>query len=187
MRAAATSTPGAEARLSVPIVLVPSGQASVTFLPASTSVDAVANLAVQVDVASSNLQSVSINLGIPLGPGPAPAVTVDVQGLLVPGSSSPIDLSLGGSQSLGADFVHALSALVEAQLAAATAGLSPDAAAVLAVIGLDPQAPIPLPIADIALGGLAPLQAWLGSVSRSPQGLQHWVNSVATLIGGKLA
>ncbi len=185
-RAATTGTPGAEGRLSVPIVLVPPGSGSLTFLPGSSSLDATASLTVQVDVASASLASAGLSLQIPLGTGGSPAVTVQVHGLVLPGSTTPIDLSLDGSQPFGQEMVHALIALVEAQLQAAASTLAPDATALLALLGLDPQAPVPLPIAEIAVGGAPALQAWLTSFSQSSQALQHWVANLATLTGGTI-
>ena len=187
VRAATNGTPGAEGRLSVPIVLVPAGPQSVTFLPGSSSADAVASLTAQVDVASASLQSAGLSLQVPLGTGATPGLTVDVHGLVLPGTSAPIDLSLNGSQPFGQELAHALTALVTAQLTAAAGSLAADDAALLAVLGLDPKAPVPLPIAEIAVSGLSAVQDWLSAFAKDPAALQHWVSNLATLTGGSAA
>ena len=64
IRAAASGTPGASGRLSLPIVLIPPSGPAV-FLPGSDSADAVAELAAQVDVGSASLQSAGLTTASP--------------------------------------------------------------------------------------------------------------------------
>ena len=93
VRGATSGTPHAEGRLSLPLVLIPPSGPAV-FLPGSNSLDAVAELAAEVDVGSPNLQSVGLTAAIPVGPNASGDLTVTVTGLRVPGSDTPLNLSL---------------------------------------------------------------------------------------------
>ena len=125
---ATSGTPGAEGRVSVPLALIPpSGPA--LFLPGSGSADAVAEIEAQVDVGSASLQSVGLTAAIPIGSQAAGAFTVSVTGLRVPGSDTPLDLSLDSSVPVGPQLLHVIAALAETELQAVAGNIEPEAAA----------------------------------------------------------
>lgn len=182
VRGATSGTPGAEGRLTVPLVLIPPSGPAV-FLPGSGSADAVAELAAKVDVGSASLQSVALTAAIPLGTGAAGDVAVSVTGLRVPGSDTPLDLSLGTGEPIGPELLHAVANLAETELQAVAADMGPEAAALLGLVGLAPDSAVPLPLGDIAARGLAALRDWLGQVSASPAALAAWFTHLAALAG----
>ncbi len=95
-RAATSSSPGAAGRLSVPLLLVPPDDAAIVFLPGSSAPEAVATLTAEADLGSAALDSAGLSLSIPLGAGQPPDIGITVTGLLLPGSTSPIDLEFSG-------------------------------------------------------------------------------------------
>ena len=99
------------------------------FLPGSGSADAVAEIEAQVDVGSASLQSVGLTAAIPIGSHAAGAFAVSVKGLRVPGSDTPLDLSLDSSVPVGPQLVHVISALAETELQAVADDIGPEAAA----------------------------------------------------------
>lgn len=182
VRGAASGTPGAEGRLSVPLALIPPSGPAV-FLPGSASADAVAVLAAQVDVGSASLQSVALTAAIPIGSHAAGDLSVSVTGLRVPGSDTPLDLSLGSGTPVGPELLHVVATLAEAELQAAAADIGQQAAALLGLAGLAPDSVIPLPLGDLAARGLAALRDWLGQVAASQAAITAWFAHLAALAG----
>jgi hypothetical protein len=170
---ATSGTPGAQGRLSVPLALIPPSGPAV-FLPGSGSADAVAEIAAQVDVGSASLQSVGLTAAIPIGPHAAGAFTVSVTGLRVPGSDTPLDLSLDSSVPIGPQLLHVITTLAETELQALASDIGPEAAALLGLVGLAPDSVIPLPLGDLATRGLAALRDWLAQVAASQAALTAW-------------
>jgi len=182
IRGATSGTPGAQGTLAVPLVLIPPSGPAV-FLPGSDSPDAVAQLAAQADVGSDSLQSVALTAAIPIGTKTAGDLAVSVTGLRVPGSDTPLDLSLGTGTPAGPELLHALSALAEAELQAVTAELGLQATALLGLAGLAPDSVIPLPLSDLAARGMAALRDWLGQVAASQAAIAAWFGHLAALAG----
>jgi large repetitive protein len=183
-RATTSSTPGGQATLAVPLLLVPPGAAAIVFLPGSSAPEAVATLTVQADLGSAELDAAGISLFIPLGTEQPADVGITVSGLTLPGSASPLDLSFGALHGAGpseAELAQVITGLIQSQLASQS--LPADVTALLGVFGLDPAAPIPLPLASVATQGLAAIENWLGSVARSPSALEHWLAQVGQLLG----
>ena len=137
VRGATSGTPGAEGRLSVPLALIPPSGPTV-FLPGSGSADAVAVLAAQVDVGSASLQSVALTAAIPIGPHAAGDLSVSVTGLRVPGSDTPLDLSLGTGTPAGPELLHVVATLAEAELQAVATEIGQQAGALLGLAGWRP-------------------------------------------------
>jgi large repetitive protein len=179
---ATSGTPGAQGRLSVPLALIPPSGPAV-FLPGSGSADAVAEIAAQVDVGSASLQSVGLTAAIPIGPQAAGAFTVSVTGLRVPGSDTPLDLSLDSSFPIGPQLLHVIAILAETELQALAGNIEPEAAALLGLVGLAPDSVIPLPLGDLATRGLAALRDWLAQVAASQAALTAWFAHLAALAG----
>ena len=182
VRGATSGTPHAEGRLSLPLVLIPV-TGPVVFLPASDSPDAVAQLAAEVDVGSPNLQSVGVTASMPLGPHASGDLVVSVKGLRVPGSDTPLDLSLDSNTSIGPQLLHVVSTLVETELQAAAADIGPQAATLLGLLGLAPDSVVPLPLGDLAVRGLAALHDWLAEIAASDAALHAWFAHLAALVG----
>jgi len=182
VRGATSGTPSAEGRLSVPLALIPPSGPAV-FLPGSGSADAVAQISAQVDVSSASLQSVALTAAIPIGSHAAGGLSVSVTGLRVPGSDTPLDLSLGTGTPVGPELLHVVSALAEAELRAVAADIGPEAAMLLGLVGLAPDSMIPLPLGDLAARGLAALRDWLGQVMASQGAIAQWFGHLAALVG----
>jgi hypothetical protein len=182
VRGATSGTSHAEGRLSLPLVLIPPSGPAV-FLPGSNSADAVAELAAEVDVGSPNLQSVGLTAAIPVGAGASGDLTVTVTGLRVPGSDTPLNLSLDSFTAIGPQLLHVVSTLVETELRAAAADIGPEASTLLGLLGLAPDSVVPLPLADLAVRGLAALRDWLGQLANSDAALQSWFAHLTTLVG----
>jgi hypothetical protein len=183
-RAATSSSPGAEAKLLVPLLLVPPNEGAIVLLPGSSAAEAVATLTVEADLGSALLDSVGLSLYIPLGTGQTADIGVTVSGLQLPGAASPIDLSfagLSGTGSVDAELAQVITGLIQSELAQQT--LPADVAAMLGVFGLDAGAPIPLSLASVATQGLAAIQSWLNSVAQSPSAVQHWLAQLGQLLG----
>ena len=182
VRGATSGTPGAEGRLSVPLALIPPSGPAV-FLPGSGSADAVAVLAAQVDVGSASLQSVALTAAIPIGPHAAGDLSVSVTGLRVPGSDTPLDLSLGSGTPAGPELLHVVATLAEAELQAVATEIGQQAGALLGLAGLAPDSVIPLPLGDLAARGLAALRDWLSQVAASQDAIKAWFGHLAVLAG----
>jgi hypothetical protein len=186
VRGATSGTPGAEGRLSVPLALIPPSGPAV-FLPGSGSADAVAQLAAQVDVGSASLQSVALTAAIPIGSHAAGDLSISVTGLRVPGSDTPLDLSLGTGSPIGPELLHVVATLAEAELQAVATEIGPQAAALLGLAGLAPDSAVPLPLGDLAARGLAALRDWLGQVATSQAAITAWFGHLAALAGATVS
>lgn len=182
VRGATSGTPGAEGRVTVPIAFIPPSGSAV-FLPGSGSADAVAEIAACVDVGSASLRSVGLTAAIPIGPHAAGAFAVSVTGLQVPGSDTPLDLSLDNSVPVGPQLLHVVATLAETELPALAADTAPEAAALLGLVGLASDSVIPLPLGDLATRGIAALRDWLTQVTASDAALTAWFAHLATLAG----
>lgn len=182
IRGATAGTPHAEGRLSVPLALIPASGPMV-FLPGSESLDAVAELAVEVDISSPSLQSAGLTAAIPLGSKAPGELTVTVTGLVVPGSDTPLDLTLDSQTSVGPQLLHVVSTLIETELQAAAADIGPEASTLLGLFGLAPDSVVPLPLADLAVRGLPALRDWLDALGASDTALQAWFAHLAALVG----
>jgi hypothetical protein len=188
----AASTPAAvNAEIRVPLLRVNQGS-GVVFLPgldaasSDDATDATAVLAAAVTIADTTLNSVGLTASVPLtkpgGPfSGTPAVGVVVHGLLLPGSSQPLDVSLDSASAIGPEFAHLLTAVLQAEAASAT-GAARD---LLGLFGLLPAggAIPPLPVAGILAGGLPPLRQWLASLIATPAAMQAWAGLLADLTG----
>ena len=183
----------ASAQIRLPLLRVnQSESAGVTFLPGLDSADAgdisdaTAGLTASVTVADPTLNSVGVTASVPLTfhsgqATAAPSVGIVVRGLRLPGSSEPLDISLGSASAIGPELAHLLAAILQAEAASAT-GAARD---LLGLIGLLPAggAIPPLPVGDILASGLPALAPWLQSVAATPAAMQAWVGLLADLIG----
>jgi hypothetical protein len=182
VRGATSGSPSAEGHLSLPLLLMPTS-GPIVFLPGSTSPAAVAELAAQVEVGSPSLQSVGITAAMPVGSGATGDLTVTVAGLTVPGSDTPLNLTLDSSAAIGPQLLHVVSTLIETELQAAAADIGAAASTLLGLLGLAPDSVVPLPLADLAVRGLPALQDWLGQLADSDAALQAWFTHLAQLLG----
>ena len=187
----------ASAQIRLPLLRVnQSESAGVTFLPGLDSADAgdisdaTAGLTASVTVADPTLNSVGVTASVPLTfhggqATAAPSVGIVVRGLRLPGSSEPLDISLGSASAIGPELAHLLAAILQAEAASAT-GAARD---LLGLIGLLPAggAIPPLPVGDILASGLPALAPWLQSVAATPAAMQAWVGLLADLIGANTA
>ena len=104
-------------------------------------------------------------------------------GLRVPGSDTPLDLSLDSDVPVGPQLLHVVATLAETELKAVAADTGPEAAALLGLVGLASDSVIPLPLGDLATRGLVALRDWLAQVTASQAALTAWFAHLATLAG----
>jgi hypothetical protein len=191
VRIAASTPTTVAAEVRVPLLRVNQGS-GVVFLPGLDAAsnddtsDATADLSATVTIADTTLNSVGLTASVPLTkPGGqfsgTPAVGVAVHGLMLPGSSQPLDVSLDSASAIGPELAHLLTAVMQAEAASAT-GAARD---LLGMTGLLPAggAIPPLPVADILAGGLPPLRQWLQSLVGTPAAMQAWAGLLADLTG----
>jgi hypothetical protein len=195
VRIAATAPAAVDAAIRVPLLRVNQGP-GVLFLPGLDSADpgdgadATAALSATVTIADDTLNSVGLTASVPLAtsggqPSGPPAVGVVVHGLMLPGASQPLDVSLDSSSAIGPELAHLLTAVLQAEAASAT-GAARD---LLGLLGLLPSggAIPPLPVADILAGGLPALGQWLRSLATAPAAMQAWMALLADLTGASVA
>ena len=195
VRIAAASPASVDAEIRVPLLRVNQGS-GVVFLPGLDSADpgdvadATAALSATVTVADAVLNSVGLTASVPLTVSGGhlsgtPVVGVVVHGLMLPGSSQPLDISLDSASAIGPELAHLLTAVLQAEAASAT-GAARD---VLGMFGLLPSggAIPPLPVAGILADGLPALRQWLQSLATTPSAMQAWMGLLADLAGATVA
>jgi large repetitive protein len=185
-----TTPVSTDAMLRVPLLRV-DRTSGVTFLPGLGSADegdvsdATAELAGTVTIADATLNSVGVTAAVPLttngASNGAPTVGIVVHGLQLPGSTTPIDVSLDSASPIGPELSHLLAAIVAAEAASATG----TAADLLAMLGIAPAggAIPPLPLGSLIADPLSALEQWLTSLSTDAAAIQAWVSALAGLIG----
>ena len=104
-------------------------------------------------------------------------------GLRVPGSDTPLDLTLDSATPIGPQLLHVAAVLAETELQAAAADIGPQTATLLGLLGLAPDSVVPLPLGDLAARGLDALRDWLGQVAASEAAQQDWFAHLAALAG----
>jgi large repetitive protein len=186
-----TAPVSTDAMLRVPLLRVDK-TSGVTFLPGLSSADqgdvsdATAELTGTVTIADATLNSVGVTAAVPLtshngAPNGTPTVGIVVHGLRLPGSTTPIDVSLDSASPIGPELSHLLAAIVAAEAASATGA----AADLLAMLGIAPAggAIPPLPLGSLIADPLSALEQWLTSLATDAAAIQAWVSALAGLIG----
>jgi hypothetical protein len=195
VRISASTPATVAAEVRVPLLRVNQGS-GVVFLPgldpadAGDASDSIAALSATVTIADTTLNSVGLTASVPLTkPGGqfsgTPAVGIAVHGLVLPGSSQPLDFSLDSTSPIGPELAHLLTAVLQAEATSAT-GAARD---LLGLAGLLPAGGgiPPLPVAGILAGGLPPLRQWLQSLATTPAAMQAWTGLLADLVGAAVA
>jgi hypothetical protein len=179
-----------DAILRVPLLRV-DRTSGVTFLPGLSSADqgdvsdATAELTGTVTIADATLNSVGVTAAVPLTNNGAsngrPTVGIVVHGLQLPGSTTPIDVSLDSASPIGPELSHLLAAIIQAEAASATGA----AADLLAMLGIAPAggAIPPLPLGSLIADPVSALQQWLTLLTTDAAAIQAWVSALAGLIG----
>ena len=139
-----------------------------------------------LDSSGFSLGGVSINVNAPVDGSAAPSIEIALQQLRMPGSTTPIDIEIGGPGSTIED------ALLSLVLGAVKAGASTlggvggtAALAMLDLIGLGPGSTLPkLDLGNLAAEGVAALRTWISSVMNDATTRLAWLDTLRGVIGG---
>ena len=137
------------------------------------------------DSSGFGLAGLTIAVEVPVT-GADPAISIGLQQLRLPGSTSAIDLDIGGP---GATIEDALISVVMGAVKAGAAtlgGAAGDAAlAILDLVGLGPGAGLPkLDLPALASGGVAALRSWFTNAMNDATARANWLDTLGEVIGG---
>ena len=137
------------------------------------------------DPSGFGLAGIAIAVDVPVT-GADPAISIGLQQLRLPGSTSAIDLDIGGP---GATIEDALISVVMGAVKAGAStlgGVTGDAAlAILDLVGLGPGTGLPkLDLQALASGGVAALRSWFTNAMNDATTRANWLDTLGDVIGG---
>jgi len=168
--------------MTIRVPLISAGAAGMTLLPGRP--EGVIEVAVNVTVDGLGvagiveLEGVSFAALLPTDAATDPSLTVVLQGLQLPGDTSPSDILVGELlDELGPTAIQVMLGLVRSQ-----SSLPTELEDLLALIGFDPASPIPeLPLVELIDNGIPALREWVTEVVATA--LDEWMGRLASFLG----
>ncbi|WP_405218427.1 DUF6603 domain-containing protein [Agrococcus sp. Ld7] len=161
--------PGARITLSASVTITPPGSA-----PTGTA-------------AEPSIGAIGVNLSMPTSASDGDAsFGLDIQRLLLPGATTPRDLSFAADSldELDDAVLDLVLALVQAQ-ADAAGGIHPVLGAVAGLLGLTSGDAVPdFPLAELRSSGITALAGWVRTIMTTPAARTAWLEYLADLLGG---